>query len=231
MASKRTKTTKHAPTADSTPPQAPDVEPGSPASGRRYATFTVELLLDNDGIPRRTQATHIQTGSEETWAGWNAGQLVDFVERQAEFKAPALPPAFAPTAMPFLATPSQPAREVAVTLQELTVADTDNAPRNSLRRGEPYQLRLRLQRSAALVAEPSIYRASIYARGLGEDSRQLLAETSDVLPADDTINVGVAELYLAPGVYRLEALLVASSPQAGQAELTTFLEGGLLHVY
>jgi hypothetical protein len=41
-----------------------------------YATFVVELLLDEQGNVRRTRVVHVQTGIERTWAGWDEERLI-----------------------------------------------------------------------------------------------------------------------------------------------------------
>jgi extracellular elastinolytic metalloproteinase len=58
----------------------PDAAPGR----QHYATFTVELLLGEDGGVRRTRVRHIQEGEQETWAGWEDGRLVRFFVEHAD---------------------------------------------------------------------------------------------------------------------------------------------------
>ncbi len=45
----------------------------------RYATFVVELLLDEHGNVRRTRVVHVQTGAEQRWAGWDQERLLVFL--------------------------------------------------------------------------------------------------------------------------------------------------------
>jgi hypothetical protein len=44
-----------------------------------YATFIVELLLAEHGDIRRTRVVHIQTGTEQKWAGWDEERLLSFI--------------------------------------------------------------------------------------------------------------------------------------------------------
>ncbi len=95
-------------------PKPARVKPGAAATGMTghqfYATFTIELLLDEHRFVRRTRAVHIQTGDEATWAGWEGARLNSFLaERaglvsQAAVPAPnsraAAPPAFVETDKP-----------------------------------------------------------------------------------------------------------------------------------
>jgi predicted flap endonuclease-1-like 5' DNA nuclease len=50
--------------------------------GQHYANFTVELLLDENDEARRTRVVHVQSGDTDTWAGWEAERLVDFLARR-----------------------------------------------------------------------------------------------------------------------------------------------------
>lgn len=53
---------------------------GDPAiSGQRYATFSLELLLDAHSRVRRTRVVHLQGGTEQAWDGWSVEQLVTFI--------------------------------------------------------------------------------------------------------------------------------------------------------
>jgi hypothetical protein len=48
---------------------------------QHYENFTVEFLVDEKHAVRRTRVAHIQSGDADTWAGWEARQLVDFLTR------------------------------------------------------------------------------------------------------------------------------------------------------
>ena len=67
-----------------------DQQPGRSAAESRqhYATFTVELLLDEYNSVRRTRVTQIQPEAEEAWAGWQDARLMDFFVRQAGLRVP-----------------------------------------------------------------------------------------------------------------------------------------------
>jgi hypothetical protein len=54
-------------------------EAGERASaGQRYATFTVELLLDARNRVHRTRIVHLQDGAEQAWSGWSNDRLFTF---------------------------------------------------------------------------------------------------------------------------------------------------------
>lgn len=48
---------------------------------QHYENFTLEFLVDEKHAVRRTRVAHIQSGDADTWAGWEARQLVDFLAR------------------------------------------------------------------------------------------------------------------------------------------------------
>jgi hypothetical protein len=66
------------------------VPPLTPASVDRqeYETFVVELLVDEERVVRGTRMVHVQTGTEERWAGWDEQRLVNFVVTHADFTRP-----------------------------------------------------------------------------------------------------------------------------------------------
>ena len=58
-------------------------EASPPGNGQHYATFTVELLLDDRNAVRRTRVAHVQGTSKDTWAGWQEERLIRFVAAHA----------------------------------------------------------------------------------------------------------------------------------------------------
>jgi hypothetical protein len=63
---------------------------------RHYATFTVQLLLDEAGDVRRTHVRYVQGDHEDVWAGWEAEKLIAFFVEQAALRIPMPTPAQAP---------------------------------------------------------------------------------------------------------------------------------------
>jgi hypothetical protein len=57
----------------------------SPSENRQhYATFHIELLLDEGNNVRRTRAQHIETKKEaKPWPGWDGQRLLDFIQDAA----------------------------------------------------------------------------------------------------------------------------------------------------
>jgi hypothetical protein len=56
---------------------------------QHYENFTIEFLVDEKHAIRRTRVAHFQSGDADTWAGWEARQLVDFLDRHTGVRVPA----------------------------------------------------------------------------------------------------------------------------------------------
>jgi hypothetical protein len=50
-------------------------------SHQHYENFTVEFLLNEKNETRRTRLVHVQSGDIDTWSGWDAERLIDFLTR------------------------------------------------------------------------------------------------------------------------------------------------------
>ena len=74
----------------------------SPAERQHYATFKVDLLLNEGDDVRRTHAVFIQGNQQAIWAGWDGTRLLDFFAEHANLHTHpgAAPPAHADTAPP-----------------------------------------------------------------------------------------------------------------------------------
>jgi hypothetical protein len=55
---------------------------------QHYSTFVVEFLLDEHREVRRTRVVHVQTGSEERWAGWDEERLLRFIMTHDDLSLP-----------------------------------------------------------------------------------------------------------------------------------------------
>lgn len=62
-------------------------ETAVPGNGHHYASFTVELLLDQQNEVRRTRVVHVQQEQHKaSWAGWQASKVTAFISKHAELK-------------------------------------------------------------------------------------------------------------------------------------------------
>jgi hypothetical protein len=55
---------------------------------QHYENFTIEFLLDEKNVMRRTRVVHVQSGDADTWAGWEAESLIDFLARHTKIYIP-----------------------------------------------------------------------------------------------------------------------------------------------
>jgi hypothetical protein len=55
---------------------------------QHYENFTIEFLLDDRNVCRRTRVRHVQSGDADTWAGWEPEQLANFLARHAGLGLP-----------------------------------------------------------------------------------------------------------------------------------------------
>lgn len=76
------------------------------------------------------------------------------------------------------------------------------------------------------------YHAAIYARPIG-GARQPIGEGQGEISADASADICVPGIQLAPGTYRVEALVALrpAGPSASDKRPSALLEGGLIQVY
>jgi hypothetical protein len=72
----------------------------APDPSRRYATFSVELMLGQAGQVQGTRVVHVQGGEEHFWHGWDEAELREFLGGFA-----VLPDMAASLTLPEVATP------------------------------------------------------------------------------------------------------------------------------
>ncbi|MEP7188458.1 MAG: hypothetical protein ABI901_04605 [Roseiflexaceae bacterium] len=223
---------------------------------QRYATFTVELLLDEDNDVRRTRVVHIQAEDEESWAGWESARLIDFIVQRGDMRmvtfAQEFPsaqtvepkPMAIPMELPALVAAKAPTDTVgkpaglsgASRLRQLELMpDGADSAHGLLRHDQPFSARLLLDLTAvAAPAETALsYYAVIHTRKMGGGVRTIVGEAQGTLAMADLAVVMVPNLTLAPGTYRPEAVIVLTPADAAHSGigLTAMLEGGLLQVY
>jgi hypothetical protein len=221
---------------------APTGQPaGSVSTGnrQRYATFIIELLLDEDNNVRRTRMVHVQEGQEDTWAGWTETRLLDFVTGHAALRLPATPAPASPVAeAATVAEPTPAAAPVAqlggrlhLAAMEVVIPDSPN-PRRLLRAGQPFNIHLTLD-LAELVAPPGPtlnYTATVYAKSLAGGARQMITQAQGVAIPGGKQLMTMAGTPLPPGDYRLEAVVTVALPADG-AHLMAYIEDELLEIY
>ncbi len=119
-------------------------------------------------------------------------------------------------------------------LSELKIrpAETGHVP-SFVRQGQPFDIRLILDLSKSAIPDNVLvrYTATAYAKRLDNGgSRQVIGDAGDTITAVNNFVVSVAGEGLPAGLYRLETTVTLAVLPNGP-ELTTLVEGSLLHVY
>ncbi len=181
--------------------------------GQHYATFRLELLLDEGNGVRRTRAGHVQSGREVNWAGWQPARLTDFITGCA-----GLPVAAEAAPAPAPPPPAVAQRVGALRLHDLEVCDATTRQRQHiLRRGQPYDVRFAVavtglseSRHGGDVAAPATRAAAaVYARPVNGAERRRLGQQAAMewSGPEQAMRVGVVPgVEMAPGAYRLEVV-------------------------
>lgn len=209
----------------------------TPAKAERqhYATFTVQLLLDEANAVRRTQVTHVQSGAADTWANWQADRLTGFFIQRGELHLASIEAAASLEAeiAPQIPTAEHPRPTLRLRSLDLTASERDG-PRQFLRCSQGYVVRLALELSGLAPDDAGgwSYSAAVYAKSLGGRARHDVGEAHGAIAKEGELQIDMQGNALPGGIYRLEALANAARSGAGAPEtLTAFLEAGLLQVY
>jgi hypothetical protein len=223
-----------------TAPPNPDGDRRLAERRQRYATFTTDLLLDDDSVVRRTSAAHVQSGAQETWTGWAGDDLIDFFAAQSGMRSVATSAAVSAPPAPKVAL------EGVARLSGLAAFErsTDN-PLRLLRANQPFDVHLNVDLSEVAIPDGAQLASCVqlFARKLGEQARTLLGSLTGSINSPAVEQLGMFDLTLPQGLYRLEASAdfiitaetdappdITAAVEMGQG-LQTFVEGGLLLVY
>lgn len=218
-----------------------------PKDRQRYATFTVELLIDETNCLRRTHIIHIQSSGEMSWTGWDRSKLLDFIIASGEFNTPSEDNIL--TAGNSLHA-TEPIREKvprgagALTetsrlggmlhMKEFVILPKGSvAPRMIIAAGQPYSVRITLDLSEVTPIRDLLnYQLTVNAKNIFGGSRQMIKQTDGMVSWASPLFV-VEGMPLPPGTYRLEAIISLTQllNQATPQPIVGSLEGPLLQVY
>ena len=202
---------------------------------QHYATFTVELLLDEDNSVRRTRAAYVQDKTEETWVGWEKSRLADFFVRGAGLKIPlskSSPPEEpisklkSAVLMETIASPartlktsqgkslpnSEPKDSFSGVLrasQLETIPLDSKMPQQIAHANEAFNVHILLDLTEvkATPSKPLNCAVTIWAKKLGKGERQIIGEQQSTFMPVEKIPRAVESTIPSPGIYRLEALV------------------------
>jgi len=212
-----------------------------------YASYTVELLLDRDNQVRRTRAMHVQSSQEATWAGWDAGCLRDFLvdsghlqttssqENMTVDKAPVSKPPLSPTADLEASRPALTLKGATKIIETRLVNKSGQSLGALIPGDQPFEVQLLLDLSQVEVpkGERMGYDATIYLKKLGKSDQVVTGGKEGTLTAVKSAMIDVSSQPVAPGDYRLEALVALrpfSQPKRLKNQLMAMTESMLLHV-
>lgn len=232
---------------------SPSAEPqkdGTPSlAGYQPATFTVELLLDENYNVQSTQVVHVQSRREYTWSNWPKEELLDFLSQSAGVNVPSDEQVLAnteePVHAPVAVAESNPVTPIS-TSSHLTgtfrargmeiVRVESNSPSSLLSHDEPFDARLTLDLSELQVpGNTSLnYKASIYGKGRGSHSGLVVGEAQGTIIPADTVTITVEGNSLPEGTYRLAAIVMLTMPDTKltvKPGSTAVIDGGQVQVY
>ncbi len=204
-------------------------------SRKHYATFTVELLLDDENQVRRTRATHFQSAADETWAGWEQERLVRFFIDRAALKIP-VPQNTPIEVLTEIAEP--PSAVVRLSgepklLEFIASLNPENKSQHVIPSSQSFEVTITLDLSeiTAPVDNPLSYHLVLNSYNLRSRTRQMMRELDGSFPLAERGIIHLDKLNLAEGIYRLEASITMDTSNGVEHKIKAFLEGNLLRVY
>jgi hypothetical protein len=234
-----------------TPLEEPQKDTETMASKEQFhpATFTVELLLDENNNVYRTHGTHVQSRREHTWSDWSRTELIDFLGQSAGVNLTSDEPTLANAKeleqVPTLITSSEPPTSVAAQpalagtlhLRDMKILTAGSSePRRLLAHDQPFDVRLTLDLSKIVVPgnTPLDYKASIYRKNRSDPSGQIVVETEGTIKAADNVTIDVEGNLLVVGSYRLAATVILALPgtkPTPKPDCIAVIDGGRIRVY
>jgi hypothetical protein len=215
----------------------------SAASGDRqhYATFTVELLLDEDNNVRRTRVVHIQSEDEVPWSGWDERRMVEFIVQHAALRLPSPKPIPQPK-------PPEPKLPDSLTLEitEATTQEVDSvAPSNVINTNQAWSIHTEWELSGATVDMLTgnwLVQAHLESMGPGQEyslpaGGGARVPLSDFTEPEGTIytyqyrhDINAAAGAVAAGVYKFVVAVTWEKEGGMPGDLVDFFEG-MLQLY
>ncbi len=202
---------------------------------QHYASFTLQLVLNEDYSVRLTRVFNNKNKTEEKWEGWDEKKMVTVIADMAGVRlsstktGPPEKPEDQP--VPSTESPSAPKGKVQLRQLDALLADTDS-PHHLVPHDQPFRLCLTLDLIDIDVPDDSRldYTATIYAKKLGTGERQLVTKQQNTVPLQSSLSIPIEGVSMPPGTFRLQAMVNLNLPQA-ERDFATSLEGSILQVY
>jgi len=228
----------------------PETDLEVPNSHQHYASFNVELLLDENNNVRRTRVLNVQSQAEDAWAGWERKRLLNFICESAALKLPIdkieqiaeheqesrLPRPAQATEQGSILPTADIVGEMRIRDMVLKTSGSEGAQRFT-RSNQPFKAQLMLDLTNLSLSHgiPIGYSASIFARKFGSSShRQVVGKSEGKFLFADNATVSIDDLSLPGGTYRIEAFVELIPPGRRVkpvSGLMAMIENVLLQVY
>lgn len=203
------------------------------AGRQHYATFTVELLLDEHNTIRRTRTACVQAEQEDTWAGWDPDRLVEFIALHSGARPV---PQEESVPEPHQRPVRKPEQVPALPSIHTRVSGQLSHHGHILGKDEPFEITLPfvLQNVILPGEEEVAYRLDLNAKALGAGSFMKLAGAQGSFDDLKENEVTLKCPGLKEGVYRMVVDLTFSPPLLNpDSEIleNIHLDGGVLQVH
>jgi hypothetical protein len=239
-------------THDTSPSVEPQKEVEPSLTAYHTATFTVELLLDENNNVHSSHVVHVQSRREHTWSDWPKAKLVDFMSQSAEVhvlsEEPVLTNVEKPEQTPVSVSESEKPCTSAATMPELAgmlhVRDMQisgiepTGHREILSFDQPVDVRLTLDFTEMKVPSttPLTYKATVFGkrRDPGSRSGRVVGESEGTIIPADTVTINIKVPPLLQGTYQLAATIMVALPDmklTPKSGTMAVIDGGLVQVY
>jgi len=169
----------------------------------------------------------------------NSASLSSFAVARSIPQVPALakiqPMSTVPPSLPSLPDNLNPIEKINLLDWKICLPNTDQSLHN-LPHDQAFDVSLTLDLNNVSIPDTSELDCivTLYAKKLGGRSRHLLGETQKTLPFENILVLTISHMILAPGAYRLDALVTLRLPgiePRHEPNIKAFLESGPLQVY
>lgn len=226
------------------------IEAKPPENRQHYAVFTLEFLLDESNIVRRTRAFSVQNQSETTWAGYDWDRLVDFLSESMGMRAAqsvkyepvsvVSPAADAPKHTAGISetklVPQAERNEFIAQRLEVWTDDAARGKQKMITSNAPVNISLTLDLSQVHEAQqsPYEYEATVYARQVGSKAQEIIGRSQGKLVPAEYVRLNIEGKALAQGIYHVEAIITLVPPEKEfnlRNAMMAMTESGLIQVY
>jgi hypothetical protein len=209
-----------------------------------YASFTVEVLLDDANDARRTRIDHIQSGTGQTWAGWDQDRLIDFFIQYSALRISikernpvgSIPEEPRPVERSVEETPIPVGGNLIWISDLVTIPEGYDRPYRSIPKDRVvnFGMKLNFSTSPGLRNKPIPFSATVILRKVDSGIQQTVGVSQGLLNPAEPCSIRVQSDEIPEGTYRVNAAVDLDPDPSKSSEAPVQhaqLEGGLLQVY